>query len=270
MRCHYMGDLHLETQEFRGSLPKGDVLIIAGDLCHARCLDQERTDKYSVDQRSRVHRFIDTALANFAHVLLVLGNHDHYDGVYEDTAALFARHLPGVTVLDSDHVEIDGVRFFGTTLWSDFEGRSEACMDAMRRRVGEFFFVKKRARDADGKEILRKFQPEDLLAFDASVSALRQCLASAAGKQIVVISHHPPSRQGLNPRHAGNGLDGVYASDLDEAIWEGAHNWVHGHTHMRRTYRVGSTVFRTNCRGFEGKDPCASTFTARNYFDLGA
>ena len=117
---------------------------------------------------------------------------------------------------------------------------------------------------------MRKFQPEDaLLAFDASVSALRDCLACADGKQIVVVSHHPPTRHGLNPRHAGNGLDGVYASDLDEAIWEGVHNWVHGHTHMGRTYRVGNTVFRTNCRGFDGKDPCARTFSASTYFDLG-
>jgi len=59
-------------------LPKGDVLIIAGDLCHARCLDPLLTDKYSADQRGRVQCFIDMALANFGHVLVVPGNHDHY------------------------------------------------------------------------------------------------------------------------------------------------------------------------------------------------
>lgn len=269
MRCHYVSDLHLETQLFRGELPKGDVLIVAGDLCHASSLDPERTDKYNVEQRGRVMRFIDTAQENFRHVLLVMGNHDHYDGVFDATAGLFRKHLPGVSVLDNESIEIDGVCFFGTTLWSDFEGRSAACMNAVRRRVGEFFFVRKRARDADGKEILRKFQPEDALqAFDASVSALRHCLASAAGRQIVVISHHPPTRQGLNPRHAGNGLDGVYASDVEEAIRAGVHNWVHGHTHMKRTYRVGNTVFRTNCRGFDGRDASAGGFSARSFFEL--
>lgn len=139
MRCHYLSDLHLETQQCRGELPKGDVLIVAGDLCHASCLDPERTDKYSVNQRGRVMRFIDTALENFQHVLLVMGNHDHYDGVFDATAGLFKKHLPGVTVLDNESIEIDGVCFFGTTLWSDFEGRSEACMNAVRRRVGEFW-----------------------------------------------------------------------------------------------------------------------------------
>lgn len=116
MRCHYLSDLHLETQGFHWQLPKGDVLIVAGDLCHAGCLDPARTDKYSVDQRGRVMGFIDSAVANFAHVLLIAGNHDHYDGVFDETAGLFRRHLPGVTVLDNDCVEIGGVRFFGATL----------------------------------------------------------------------------------------------------------------------------------------------------------
>ena len=271
MRCHYLSDLHLETQDFHGTLPKGEVLIIAGDLCNARCLDPTRTDKYSIDQRGRVQRFVDSALVNFRHVLLVPGNHDHYDGVFEDTAALLARDLPGVTVLDNSHADMDGVRFFGTTLWTDFEGRSDVCLESVRRRIGDFFFIKKRERDAAGKESLRKFQPRDALgAFDASMTALRACVASAGSRQLVIVSHHPPSRKGLNPRHAGNGLDGVYASDLDEEIagWANVRHWVHGHTHIQKTYRVGETMVHANCRGFEGKDASARSFSARHFFDL--
>jgi Icc-related predicted phosphoesterase len=128
MRCHYLSDLHLETQQFRKPLPKGEILIIAGDLCHARCLDPERSDKYSVDQRDRVRQFIDSALSRFTHVLLVPVNHHHYDGVYDDTAGLLASYLPGVSVMNNRHIEIGSIRFFGTTLWSD---RSAACMDAV-------------------------------------------------------------------------------------------------------------------------------------------
>lgn len=271
MRCHYLSDLHLESQDFRGTLPKGELLIIAGDLCHARCLDPARTDKYSIDQRARVLRFIDSALTNFAHVLLIAGNHEHYDGVFDDTAGLMRRGLPGVTVLDNEHVEIDGIRFFGTTLWSNFEERSEASMNAVRRRMGEFFFVKTRRVDADGRDSLAKFRPEDALdAFDASWSALKDCVTAAGGKPTVIISHHAPSLQGLNPRHAGNGLDGAYASNLDEwiAALSAIPVWVHGHTHIKRTYRIGDTVVHANCRGFENKDASARSFSVKSYFDL--
>lgn len=144
MRCHYLSDLHLEAQSFGMSLPKGDVLIIAGDLCHARSLDPARTDRYSGEQRGRAMRVIDEALRKFAHVLLIAGNHEHYDGVFEDSATLLKRHLPGVTVLHDETVEISGVRFFGSTLWTDLSHQSEAEVTAIRKGMGEYFFVKTR------------------------------------------------------------------------------------------------------------------------------
>ena len=231
MRCCYMSDLHLETQDYGWPLPHGDVLIIAGDLCHARCLTAAPDDPPALEQRDRVLRFADAMRARFAHVLLVPGNHDHYEGTFSETAGLLRACLPGWTVLDDETVEIDGVRFFGGTLWTDFAGRTG--LDAVRRRCGEFFFVKVRA--ADGS--IRKFRPEDALAaFDATHAALAASRAAANGKRTVVITHHAPSRQGLNPHHAGDSLDAAYASDLDGWIAGLADvpTWVHGHTHMRR------------------------------------
>ncbi len=271
MRCHYISDLHLEAQDFKWKLPKGDVLIVAGDLCHARCLDPERRDKFSIDQRARVMRFAERAAANFAHVLLVAGNHDHYDGVFDETIGLLRQHLPGITVLDNDCVDLDGVRFFGSTLWSDFESRSPDAMNGVRRRMGEYFFVKKRSVTSDGETLLAKFRPEDAAdAFDASWSALQRCLAANPSKPTVVITHHAPSRQGINPAFAGNGLDGAYASDLDATIaaLDNVPIWVHGHTHIRKSYSIGGTRVLTNCRGFDGKDGNARTFSPATHFDI--
>ena len=271
MRCHYLSDLHLETQGFPWSLPRGDCLIIAGDLCHAACLDPDRRDKYHLDQRDRVLRFLDDARAHFAHILLVAGNHEHYDGVFDDTVARLQCGLPGVTVLDNGAVEVGGVVFFGATLWSDFEGRSQVAMNAVRRRMGEYFFVKMRDRDWPGSVPVRKFRPEDAAdAFDAAWSALRGSVAASADKPIVVVTHHAPSRRGLNPLHKGNGLDSAYASDLDREIEAlgSIRYWVHGHTHIRRTYHIGGTTIVANCRGFGGRDPSAHRFTPASYFEV--
>ena len=144
-------------------------------------------------------------------------------------------------------------------------------MERVRRKCGEFFFVKKRTKDGDGQEAFAKFQPEDALeAFEQSWDALGRHVAQAKGRRTVVISHHPPSRKGLNPSHAGNGLDGAYASNLDASIaaWSGVPVWIHGHTHIQKEYRIGDTVLRTNCRGFEGKDASARKFTPMAHFDL--
>lgn len=270
MRCHYMSDLHLESQEFRHELPRGDVLIIAGDLCHASALDLARTDPYRLKQRDRVLRFIEAATKSFAHVLMVAGNHEHYDGVFEDTAPLLRLHLPGVTILDDETIELDGTRFFGTTLWTDLQGRDPAAMEKIRRGMGEYFFSKTRGTNGRNDSELVKLRPASTLAaHERALTEIQRQAASASGP-MVVISHHSPSLQGLNPQHKGNGLDGAFASDLD-ALIAGLPNtpyWIHGHTHIRKRYQIGNTTLLANCRGFDGKDLSARTFSPASYFEL--
>lgn len=143
------------------------------------------------------------------------------------------------------------MRFFGGTLWTDFAGGTKR--DTVRKRCGEFFFVKVRA--ADGS--MRKFRPE-------------AALAAAKGKPTIVITHHAPSRQGLNPHHVGESLDPAYASDLDGWIagLENVPVWVHGHTHMRRLYRIGATQVRTDARGFDGRDVSSRAFKGQSSFEI--
>ncbi len=80
------------------------------------------------------------------------------------------------------------------------------------------------------------------------------------------MTHHAPSRAGLNPAFIGNGLDGAYASDLDALVEaSGAAAWIHGHTHIRRKYRIGSVNVYSNCRGFADKDPSARNFNPGSF-----
>lgn len=271
MRCTYMSDLHLESETFAPSFRGGDVLILAGDLCHARCLDPARPDRYSQAQRERVERFLEGARLAFPRILFVPGNHEHYDGVFEDTVPLLRQHLDGVTVLDDEVVEIDGVRFFGATLWTDFQARSEAAMNGVRRRMGEYFFVKKRARGDASDAKPARFRPEDALAaHDASWRLLLETVEAGGGQKTIVITHHAPSRLGANPVFMGNGLDGAYYSDLDRelALMEQVPVWVHGHTHVAKSYRVGATRVVTNARGFASKSGSARGFSSTASFEV--
>lgn len=271
MRCHYMSDLHLETQEFPWSLPKGDVLVLAGDLANAAHLDGARTQPYSRNMRDRVLRFADAASRNFTHVLLVAGNHDHYDGVFSETVTTLKRELPSLHVLDDEAVEIGGVCFYGTTLWTDFGVGDTETMNRVRRKLGEYFFVKIGSCAHDGETATRKFTPEDAAAaFERSWQKLRTHLASPDRKPTVVVTHHAPSRQGLNATHIGSGLDCAYASDLDAAIasFDRVPAWIHGHTHIRKSYRIGGTAVLANCRGFDGRDRSANAFKPDPFFDL--
>jgi hypothetical protein len=269
MRCHYLSDLHLEAQPFGMALPGGDVLILAGDLCHARCLDPASTDRYSIEQRDRTMRVIDEAVGKFARVLVIAGNHEHYDGVYEDTVGLMRRHLPGVTVLDNEAAEIDGIRFWGATLWTDLGHQGDAEVTAIRKGMGEYFFVKTRGSDPD--QPLGKLRPADTdRAHKTAWTQLREALTAEPQRQTVVITHHAPSRLGLNPRFVGSPLDPAYASSLDGdiAAFGNVPVWVHGHTHIAKSYRIANTVVRSNALGFAAKDGPAPGFSVKAHFEL--
>jgi Icc-related predicted phosphoesterase len=267
MRFHFMSDLHLESQEFTWPLPQGDVLLLGGDTCHARCLSAAANDPFAVSQRERVLRFFDEARRNFGAVILVAGNHDHYEGVFEETALLFRSHLDGVTVLDNEVTQVGGVSVFGTTLWSDFEGGDDEALFNAGKRCGEFYFVQMQ-NAADGR--LRRFRPADAASqFDASIQALKAFLADAKGRPSIVLTHHAPSRKSLNPVFMGNGLDGAYATSLEPLIEQnGPTYWIHGHTHVIRRYRIGATQILANCRGIDGRDPSTRGFSPTAHFDL--
>lgn len=270
MRCHYLSDLHLESQDFGRPLPEGDVLIIAGDLCHARCLDPAQADGYAVAQRGRTQRFVDEALRKFAHVLLVAGNHEHYDGVFEDTTGLLRRYLPGVTVLDGDVAEIAGIRFFGVTLWTDLGRLDEAGVTVVRKGMGDYFFVKTRAA-APGQPPARLTPADTRRAHAAARARLQDAVASAPHRQTVVVTHHAPSALGLNPRFAESPLNPAFASDLDRCVaaLETVPVWVHGHTHVARSYRIGRTLVRSNALGIAAKGGAAPGFSVRAHFEIG-
>lgn len=270
MRCHYLSDLHLESQSFTTALPQGDVLIIAGDLCHARCLDPARRDRYSVEQRARAMRVVGEALRKFAHVLLIAGNHEHYDGVFEDTTGSLRRHLPGATVLDNEVVEIGGIRFFGGTLWTDLSQQDEAAVTAIRKGMGEYFFVKTRGGYPD--QPIAKLRPADThRAHESALAQLREVVTAEPHRQTIVITHHAPSLMGLNPRFANSPLNPAYASTLDDEIaaFENVPVWIHGHTHIARTYRIGNTVVRSNALGFAAKGGAAPGFSVKAHFEFG-
>lgn len=272
MRCHFMSDLHLEAQDFPWRMPRGELLVVAGDLCNACAFEAKPADLYMERQRDRVRRFADEAARRFSRVVMVAGNHEHYGGLFEETVPLLRRHLPEFTILDDEAIEIGGITLFGGTLWSDFLGRSEASMSTARRGIGDYFFVKTRAGSVIG-EVERpvKLKPEDTLAaHERSLDALRRAAMASGDRPFVVVTHHAPSLSGLNPRFRGNGLDGAYASDMDAFVGAlpNCPLWIHGHTHIQRRYRVGRTIVNVNCRGVDKHVSLARGFKPDRWVEI--
>lgn len=231
MRLNVLSDLHLSKGELPLPGEGADLVVLAGDV-------------------ARPERAIAWASRIAKPVLYVPGNHEFYGGSIEDTPAELKRRAAGtnVRVLDCDEAVIEGVRFLGATLWTDFlsagEGEArEAAIGEAQRFMRDFSVV--RMGEAP-------FTPEaSAILFARHAAWLEARLAAPHPGPTVVITHHAPSAKSIHPRFEGSVLNACFVSDA-ERLLDGrrARLWIHGHTHDSFDYAVNGTRVLCNPRGY--------------------
>jgi predicted phosphodiesterase len=263
MNIRILSDLHLEFSPRHPplALPEADadVVVLAGDLDNGT-------------------RAIDWAECTFPHtpVLYVPGNHEYYDGdIAEVGAALRARAAasPNLRLLDNDELVLDGVRFLGSTLWTDFElfGRDNTrlAIEDSLRYVVDFRAIRHGAN--------RRLTPADTLAFHREARVFLEArLAAPFDGPTVVITHHAPHPGSVHPRWARHPSSAAFVSDLS-ALLGAPRLWIHGHTHDSFDYEVAGTRVVANPMGYRNSnwreargDPAQAWVTYENArFDAG-
>jgi Icc-related predicted phosphoesterase len=258
MAVSCVSDLHLEWDDC--ALPGGGLLLVAGDLLVGGELQPGRTHKEAIRNRDRYKRFVTEEFRKYWKVLVVLGNHDFW-GLYFDEAPEVIReflfkHAPNVTLLDNEFIELDGVRFIGSTLWASY-GHGTANHYFLQKNMKDFDRIKKHG----GRLLVGDIYE----AHQKAVAFLKQALET--DKPCVVMTHHAPSYLGIKRTHYPDGnWDDAYASNQHELILK-SKLWIHGHSHYRYRTTVGETKLAANPRGYYGQermsmgfDPCELDF----------
>jgi predicted phosphodiesterase len=232
VRLHIVSDLHLEFGVYALESADADVLVLAGDVGL-----REAGVKWAA------------AEAQGRPVIYVPGNHEYYGSSLPRLAEkLRTLGAPSrVHVLDREKVEIDGVRFYGATLWTDFGllGDPVGGMAAARGVVVDY----RRIRVSPG---YRKLRPQDTASIHAATRRwLAEEIARGGTPGAVIVSHHAPSKRSIAPQFLTDPVSASYASHLDDLVERsGAALWVHGHTHNCVDYAIGSTRVVSNQRGY--------------------
>ena len=301
MKIAVTSDVHLEFGPLTLTNDLGaDVLVLSGDICVAA--DLRSPDPYDIMNTRHTDRFrdlLESASTNFGQVILIMGNHEHYHGDFAksaDTIRNFVKSYNNVHFLDKEYVDIDGVRFFGGTLWTNFDlGQGPGDELAMRQIAGmmnDYRGVKNSSkrvsfkdnvpvydhhgtvkRDSTGNIVYQaqfgerdaKFSPqdtyEDHIAF---MTELRGMLRDTpADMRVVVCGHHAPSKASTHPRYRHETLmNTAYSSDLSSFMLDNPNIklWTHGHTHEDFDYMIGSTRVFCNPRGYDGYEERADRF----------
>jgi Icc-related predicted phosphoesterase len=230
MRVQYMSDLHLEFGHLYLPEKAADVLVLAGDIFTAHGF--VNTDS----KKNRYRKFLDYVSKTYKHVIYVGGNHELYGwkNTKKSYLAAIRRELPAnVHLLDNEAIMLDGVRFVGGTLWTNFGG-TQYYQDLAQHGMNDF----------------RVFSTDDALRWHHETVYFLDTLEPY--DRTVVVTHHAPSFLSVHPKYAGDKLNTAYASNLEHLMT--APVWLHGHMHDNSDYTVGNTRVLCNPRGYPKGD----------------
>ena len=259
MNIQLLSDLHLESHPHfvPQAAPGADVLVLAGDIG-------------SYQQGSALARLgiADFGLGRFADwpcpVVFVPGNHE-YDGQEFDVAHARLQEVCqrlGFIWLEHEVALLQGIRFVGCTLWTDFDaltstqaatgavtiGQQLAARDKAFRAAN--FALKKNHALRGGQAMLA----EGVRTLGLESQAwLKHALSAPAGIKTVVVTHFAPSLRSADPRYGVSPGTAGFCSALDDLLPK-AQLWLHGHLHCPLDYTVDGCRVVANPLGYARKN----------------
>jgi hypothetical protein len=253
VKLQLFSDLHLEVHpNFRPEpAPGADVLVLAGD-----------TGSYQEGSRLADSDF---GLARFSPkngwpmpVLFVPGNHEYDNLDFDETHQRLRDTCErlGITWLERESVVLQGVRFVGTTLWTDFDALAPADGDltkVLRARHKAFraanFYLQKTGATRYGQPFLAEGWREQGLVCQ---QWLREALAQPFDGPTVVATHFAPSLRSADPRYGLTPGTAGFCNALDDLL-PMAQLWIHGHLHCQQDYLANGCRVVANTLGYASK-----------------
>ena len=247
MNIQLLSDVHLEVHPhwLPTPAPGADVLVLAGDIGSYQAGSLLQDNDFGLARFSPLHGWPTP-------VLFVPGNHE-YDTQDFDAAHARLRETAerlGMTWLEREALVLKGVRFVGTTLWTDFDalapqpsptlGSGPATANLLAQQLkardkasrAANYYLRKALVTRHGEPWLAPGLRDQALVCQAW---LANALAKPFDGPTVAVTHFAPSlksadvRYGLTPGTAG------FCNALDELL-PLAQLWLHGHLHAPSNY----------------------------------
>lgn len=234
MRIAYISDLHCEMCDDIVAIPESaDVLVFAGDI-HVR---PKLLKDYLLRLRAQTQ----------IPFIYVMGNHEYYGHTFPDIQENYREQVAKVSnafLLEKNTIVIDGVRFLGTTLWSDLSNPIHAI--DVKRGLSDFRKIRVRTPDVTLLNHLNYHKE-----FEACRDWLRQELRIPFDGPTIVVTHHSPSSITCSPYYRYSRIRFAFHSDLNDLVIDhGPKLWIYGHDHVTGKHELGQTKLVSNQPGY--------------------
>jgi predicted phosphodiesterase len=243
MKIQILSDQHVEFKKnskyFKDRChARADVLIIAGDLCpHV--------------SPKRFHLINNFILQNWNQTIVIPGNHEFYgshknDDWFGENERLFSNSYGNQChYVNNKVVEIDGFYFVCSTLWSHI-GYEKASQ--IQYSMNDYHQIHGLTVDR-----VNEIHKKNRRWLQDAVNNIPD------GKKCIIVTHHTPSFNLINPRWRGNELNEAFSADMDTFIMmfgDKISHWIHGHSHDYIDTVINGIRFIRNPMGYPQERDC--------------
>lgn len=237
---------------------KNDIFVLAGDTwIGKRCL---MWGGFS---------WLQHVAERFHHVIVVLGNHDRWEGCFGGIEASFKeglekQNVKNVSLLENSSWEDKETNtlFVGATLWTDMNKENPMTVHAAYSvMVPDFKLIRTKG--------YKKFRAEDWCKEHRnSVKYIDLLSGQNPEKSVVAVTHHAPSYSSVHHKYRGQSSNHYYSSSLEWLMQdrENITHWIHGHTHDSFNYFVDNCNVLCNPYGYRGEN---IWFDPSAHFEIG-
>jgi Icc-related predicted phosphoesterase len=233
MKIHLQSDVHVERGSYLTPSCISDLTICAGDI---GC----------IHDLSQLERYFDKIRKTTGEIIWVLANHEFYHHDYGQ--ALREAHefalANDIHLLDealgTENLELDGIKFWGSTLWTDLKEQDWFVMQKIGHGMNDFHII-----GYEDKKPGAGFTAHD------SVEINKRTREKINWDADIVITHHHP----LLRKHKRFPLDdityGFCNTGLEQQIIDSnVKYWIFGHTHDSTYEDLNGTHVVSNQHGY--------------------
>lgn len=239
MKISLHSDLHNESSLSNPVIvSSADVIVLAGDN-HEGLAAHHFACEVADDNPS-------------AHVLWIAGNHEYYGGELNARKAAFKKSNgahPRVTFLDDSHIEMGGVEFIGSTLWTDFNLFAKGDHELLHehRQLAQKSIPDFQAID-DANDEYRRFTARKMsYLYSDACRFIRKRLRDSRADKKVVISHFAPTEATQHREFVGQPLSAYFNADVSRLFELKPDAWLFGHTHCNASTGIEISGVPVHC-----------------------
>lgn len=235
MKIQYCSDLHLEFLDNRKwvlenpIIPKGDILILAGDIVPFKEIHQHQ-------------KFFDYVSSHFEQTFWIPGNHEYYNVDISQRSGSFEEQIrDNVTLLNNMVKTINGVRLVFSTLWSHISVEKQFLIE---QSLYDFRLILKNEKRLTVDDYNQLHMESKLF--------LEETLQIKTEVPTVVITHHPPTFFNYPEKYANSNISEAFGTEMFPFIENNEIDyWIYGHHHCNvADFTIRKTTLVTNQLGY--------------------